>query len=111
MRMLRISLWVALAVAIAVGFLALYLYVAPGKTIRIRVISQLGKIDGEITLCRIAHGTCPDDLQSLTNLSPDCLKDPWGKAFHYKKTRESYELSSVGPDGQLGTADDWEYRF
>jgi general secretion pathway protein G len=32
--------------------------------------------------------------------------DPWGKPYEYKSNGSTFELRSVGPDGQSGTADD-----
>lgn len=32
--------------------------------------------------------------------------DPWGKPYEYKPNGSSFDLRSVGPDGQSGTADD-----
>ena len=32
--------------------------------------------------------------------------DPWGHAYEYKPNGGEFELRSVGPDGQSGTADD-----
>lgn len=37
---------------------------------------------------------------------PTLLKDPWGQPWIYKPKGESYDLHSIGPDGQDGTADD-----
>lgn len=50
----------------------------------------------------------------LPQLSPETLekqlKDPWGRAYVYyypgKHNRGSYDLLSLGPDGQEGTEDD-----
>lgn len=104
----RLTILLGLIAVIAVVLLALWLHATPRKTIHPRVLSQLNKIDNEITAYRVVHGTFPEDLQSLTQLPDDCLKDPWENAFHYKKTGESYELRSLGPDGRLGTDDDWK---
>ena len=32
--------------------------------------------------------------------------DPWGREFVYVSDRTSFKLSSPGPDGMIGTADD-----
>ncbi|MEZ0387621.1 MAG: type II secretion system major pseudopilin GspG [Verrucomicrobium sp.] len=41
---------------------------------------------------------------------PEALMDPWGKPYQYrnpgKKNASSYDLYSMGPDGQEGTVDD-----
>lgn len=35
------------------------------------------------------------------------FKDPWGNAYHYRLVdAKNYELTSAGPDGQVGTTDD-----
>jgi len=33
-------------------------------------------------------------------------KDPWGNQYNYQKADSDYKLSSSGPDGQAGNADD-----
>ncbi len=33
-------------------------------------------------------------------------KDPWGNEYVYKVTGDTYQVSSAGPDGSPGTADD-----
>ena len=37
--------------------------------------------------------------------------DPWGKKFSYTGDRDSFTISSDGPDGRNGTADDIVYKF
>jgi len=34
------------------------------------------------------------------------VKDPWGNDYVYKNSGASYEISSAGPDGAPGNADD-----
>ena len=39
------------------------------------------------------------------------LKDPWGNEVHYKLLDESsFELTSAGPDGKVGTGDDIVFK-
>ncbi|MFQ5960161.1 MAG: DUF4388 domain-containing protein [Candidatus Methylomirabilales bacterium] len=49
--------------------------------------------------------------QTLTTLQVEGLwsgelHDPWGRPWIYERRKSSYQLTSRGPDGRIGTADD-----
>ncbi len=53
----------------------------------------------------------PDSLQDLVSgqrsyLSNGLNKDPWGNDYVYNRSGSKYTVTSAGPDGQPGTADD-----
>lgn len=54
--------------------------------------------------------TQPSDITDASlwvmKLDKEIPKDPWGKPYDYKPNGTSFDLRSVGPDGQSGTADD-----
>ncbi|MCA9292625.1 MAG: type II secretion system protein GspG [Phycisphaerales bacterium] len=59
-----------------------------------------------------AHGALP---LLLTDLDPspdaDALTDPWGNDYVYVASPDgTYKLSSMGEDGQAGTADDVKFN-
>ncbi len=52
-----------------------------------------------------------DSAVLIDHLSPRHIKtiiriDPWHRPYRYAGTREQFALSSDGPDGKPGTADD-----
>jgi hypothetical protein len=51
---------------------------------------------------KFVKGSYPETLESAGR----DLRDPWGKVFFYRRTRDGYELRSAGPDGALNTPDD-----
>ena len=71
-----------------------------------------------IDLYETDNGKLPDSLQNLINKGSEpnwngpylkkaeSLKDPWGNDFQYSKQGHVYTISSAGPDGSFGTADD-----
>lgn len=64
------------------------------------------------------NGVYPPSLQSLISKGNEpnwhgpylkdgkAAKDPWGNDFAYSLQGDNYKLSSAGPDGQQGSADD-----
>lgn len=83
-----------------------------------RVRAALGDIktyQTAIDLYALDHNDrFPQSLQDLVSGSKkylrDLNKDPWGNDYVYlmpgEKYPESYDVFSMGPDGQRGTADD-----
>lgn len=56
-----------------------------------------------------ARGKPPASLKSLERTNPMAASSPdgWGRAFRYERlSDESFRLTSAGPDGSFGTADD-----
>ena len=52
----------------------------------------------------------PENLSALVGgkrkYVQEVVKDPWGNEYIYKNNGASYEISSAGPDGAPGNADD-----
>lgn len=51
----------------------------------------------------------PESLQALRRFHPTAgsLPDAWGRAIRYEKlSDDDFRLTSAGPDGEFGTADD-----
>jgi hypothetical protein len=72
-------------------------------------------LHGEIRKVHAATGALPTSLEEILqrdepdpNLRPQrrWLHDGWATPFRYARTRDSYQLTSAGPDRQFGTADD-----
>ncbi len=56
----------------------------------------------------------PDSLQALRRFHPTAgsLPDAWGRAIRYERlSDDSFRLTSAGPDGAFGTADDISKDF
>ena len=56
----------------------------------------------------------PDSLQALRRFHPTAgsLPDAWGQAIRYERlSDDSFRLTSAGPDGAFGTADDISKDF
>jgi len=89
-------------------------------------VSSSGPIATAIDLYRLSMGKYPEELKDLVTKpddeeeaakwgeayikDPSTLKDPWGNEYQYKSPGEvntdSYDLWSMGPDGEDGTDDD-----
>ena len=66
-----------------------------------------------LTFASEAEGL-PDSLQALRRFHPTAgsLPDAWGHAIRYERlSDDSFRLTSAGPDGALGTADDISKDF
>ncbi len=93
--------------------------------------SKVGILTGQIDTYQLHMRTYPGSLNDLINKPSDAkaaerwagpylkgtssLRDPWDNDFKFiapgKHNTDSYDVWSVGPDGQDGTADDignWE---
>ncbi len=46
------------------------------------------------------------DAEWVKMLDKPIAKDPWGSLYEYKVNGSEFELKSIGPDRQTGTADD-----
>ena len=46
------------------------------------------------------------DAEWVKTLDKPLSKDPWGNPYDFKVNGSEFELKSMGPDRQLGTADD-----
>ncbi len=91
------------------------------------LVSENGPLAGALDRFRLDVGDYPRDLIELSQApvddmdavsswcgpyvrNPDDMKDPWGNLLHYRfpgqRHPDSYDLWSVGPDGESGTEDD-----
>jgi hypothetical protein len=55
-----------------------------------------------------SDGQAPADLNELRRFQPALTsRDAWGRLIRYEKLSDSsFRLTSAGPDGEFGTADD-----
>lgn len=78
---------------------------------------SIGAIKGAVDRYEIDNGIYPSALKNLMTKSNENnwngpyledkgLKDPWGNDFGYAVQENGVTITSGGPDGQLGTADD-----
>ena len=85
--------------------------------------TQIGLLEKAITAYQVDVGSYPSGLDALLAAPADLRNqakwsgpyleksqvpaDPWGNPFAYElQSAESYRITSSGPDGQNGTADD-----
>jgi general secretion pathway protein G len=81
---------------------------------------MMGILSTSLKEYQLQVGTLPSNLEALYQQPSDLADpglwvqkldkpvpaDPWGKPYEYKLNGSSFEIRSVGPDGQSGTADD-----
>ena len=81
--------------------------------------TQVNTLKTHLDLYKLNVGTYPQTLDALheqpsdvdaskwSQVTKEPIKpDPWGRPLEYKVSGDSYELRSLGPDGQSGTDDD-----
>ena len=80
--------------------------------------TSIQAIGTAIDTYEVDNGVYPGSLQSLLTKGNEnnwngpyikdgrMPKDPWGNDFQYSLQGDVYKLTSAGPDGQSGTADD-----
>jgi len=78
--------------------------------------TSINAIDDGIQIFSMKHnGKLPDTLEELTQegrdgeegiLKEGNLVDAWANPFNYSKQGKKYTITSAGPDGEFGTADD-----
>lgn len=80
--------------------------------------AMLGVLSASLKEYQLMVGSLPTDLEGLVTQPADVdpamwvkkldklPMDPWNKPYEYKPAGAEFELRSVGPDGQSGTADD-----
>ena len=89
------------------------------KAFNMTAKNQISTFKSALEQYKLFVGSYPNDLEALHSQPNDVdaskytqvLKeaipnDPWGKPYEYKLNGGSFELRSVGPDGQSGTDDD-----
>jgi hypothetical protein len=50
------------------------------------------------------------DIASELSLQPESILDGWGGVINFRSDGRIYKLTSAGPDGEYGNADDVEFR-
>jgi hypothetical protein len=50
------------------------------------------------------------DIATELSLKPESILDGWGGVINFRSDGKIYKLTSAGPDGEYGNADDLEYR-
>ena len=81
--------------------------------------AQINSLKSQLDMYKLNVGSYPPTLEALyerpsdvdesrwSQVSRDPVKpDPWNRPFEYKVQGDKFELRSLGPDGQSGTADD-----
>lgn len=91
-----------------------------GRAFKMTASSQIKSFKNALEQYKLYVGSYPNTLDALheapadmtdsteyTQLLKDEIpKDPWGNDYEYKVTSGSYELRSLGADGESGTEDD-----
>lgn len=80
---------------------------------------QIGQLSAAIKQYQLTMGGLPSSLEALQTQPSDLANpgdwvqllekvpvDPWNKPYEYKNNGSTFELRSLGPDGQSGTSDD-----
>lgn len=87
-----------------------------------RAQRQLETMNGALEMRATLNGELPDDSEWFDVLVRERLvhasfrMDPWGRPYVYRRTGTTFELMTVGADGQAGTDDDqikadrWKWR-
>jgi len=77
--------------------------------------TSITAIEQAVQIFAMRHnGKLPDTLEELTAgtdeqpglLKEGALNDSWGSPFTYTKQGKKFKVTSAGPDGETGTADD-----
>ena len=92
--------------------------IALQKNAMSKVTADLQQLSNALNDYRIDNNTYPQEktIEEVKELLEDydngiTYSDPWGNLYLYRsKTKFVYELISVGPDGEEGTADDIKYE-
>ena len=103
-----------LGILATVGITGLIQHVATARITTTR--ANIANLEKAIDIFSMKHnGKLPDTLDELTQGTDDepglikesNLYDAWGTLFSYsKKGKASCVITSAGPDGEMGTADD-----
>ena len=67
---------------------------------------EVGGLPSDINALHQQPSDIADPASWVQKLDKPIALDPWGKAYEYKLNGSSFEIRSIGPDGQSGTADD-----
>ncbi len=104
---------VSLHFQLSIGHDPLYLLPSYGLPAQATIQGQrLGVVERELPraldMYLLLRGRYPDNLTTLQaeGLFTGQLQDPWGRPWVYEQRQSTYRLTSRGPDGRIGTADD-----
>ena len=67
---------------------------------------EVGNLPSALEALHTQPADITDASLWVMKLDKEVPKDPWAKPYDYKPNGTSFDLRSVGPDGQAGTADD-----
>jgi hypothetical protein len=68
--------------------------------------AKIADIESAVKVYALEHlGKLPDSLDDL-RLKPNDFLDAWGEPIRYERDGTTFTLTSSGPDGEMGTADD-----
>ena len=114
-----------LVILVILGSFAVGMFANTQKSARMRQArSQIGLLKSPIDMYQLDLNQYPPDLEALRTLPPNLTNqtkwngpyteaipvDPWGQPYQYmapgRIRQDSYDLWSLGPDGQDGTDDD-----
>jgi len=115
-----IEIMLVLVIIAAVAGIAVYnLAGAQDVAFKKAAAGQINSLKGQLDFYKLNMGSYPPTLDALYEAPSDVDKsrwsqvsrepikpDPWSRPFEYKINGDSYELRSLGPDGQSGTDDD-----
>jgi general secretion pathway protein G len=81
--------------------------------------AQISQLSSAVKTYQLLMQQLPPNLEALVNAPADLANpgewtkqlekvpnDPWNRPYEYKLNGSSFEIRSVGPDGQSGTSDD-----
>ncbi len=115
-----IEIMLVLVIIAAVAGIAVFnLAGAQDAAFKKTAAAQINSLKSQLDFYKLQMRTYPPTLEALyeapsdadksqwTQISREPVKpDPWARPFEYKINGDSYELRSLGPDGQSGTDDD-----
>lgn len=120
----RVPAWLVSVVVVAITVVSLHYQVSLGHdplylssqgnpstdavVQRVRVGTAQWQLPRALDVYLLQRGEYPDTLAHLKagdTLSGN-LEDPWGRPWIYERRETTYRLTSAGPDGRIGTADD-----
>ena len=76
--------------------------------------TQMQMLKSAVAIHTVQHGAPPASLSAMVSagtLQPSSLNDPWKQPFNFKPSGQGGTLTSNGPDGTPGTADDLTLSF
>lgn len=75
-----------------------------------RAMLDLMRLTLTLDAIHTESGAFPDSLEAVPGMTPKAMTDPWGSPYSYSVTKDgsAYSLSSIGPDKQPGTNDDFD---